>query len=79
MMEWLKTVIVPLATISSLAQAQEVLKVYNWVDYVDPAVVADFERESGVKVDYRQFATSGEMLASLESGEHRPNQTFGFR
>ncbi|MCC6076930.1 extracellular solute-binding protein [Pseudomonas sp. GCM10022188] len=69
MMEWLKAVIVPLATMSSLAQAQEVLKVYNWVDYIDPAVVADFERESGAKVEYRQFATSGEMLASLEGGE----------
>ena len=68
-MEWIRTVIVPLAAMSSLAQAQDVLKVYNWVDYIDPAVVADFERQSGVKVDYRQFATSGEMLESLERGE----------
>ena len=68
-MEWLRTVIVPLAAMSSLAQAQEVLKVYNWVDYIDPAVVADFERASGAKVDYRQFSTSGEMLATLERGE----------
>ncbi|MBV2132771.1 substrate-binding domain-containing protein [Pseudomonas sp. MAP12] len=68
-MEWIKAVIVPLAAISSLAQAQDVLKVYNWADYIDPAVVADFERQSGVKVDYRQFATSGEMLESLDRGE----------
>lgn len=68
-MDWLRAVIVPLAAMSSLAQAQDVLKVYNWVDYIDPAVVADFERESGVKVDYRQFSTSGEMLETLERGE----------
>lgn len=68
-MGWLRAVIVPLAAMSSLAQAQDVLKVYNWVDYIDPAVVADFERASGIKVDYRQFTTSGEMLAALDRGE----------
>ena len=36
-MEWIKAVIVPLAAMSSLAQAQDVLKVYNWADYIDPA------------------------------------------
>ena len=31
------------------------LNVYNWSDYIDPAVVPAFEREYGIKVNYDVF------------------------
>ena len=34
------------------AQQQPVLNVYNWTDYIDPAALQRFERESGVRVRY---------------------------
>lgn len=69
MMKWSAKMTVLLAMLSSLAQAQEVLRVYNWIDYIDPQVVADFERTTGIKVDYQQFTASRELLEGLERGE----------
>jgi putrescine transport system substrate-binding protein len=40
---------------------ESVLNVYNWGDYIDPAVVSDFEREFGIKVNYDVY-DSNEML-----------------
>lgn len=68
-MKGMASMIASLAMVSSLAQAQEVLKVYNWVDYIDPAVITDFERQTGAKVEYKEFTASSEMLESLDRGE----------
>ena len=38
-----------------------VLNVYNWSDYIDPQVLQDFERETGIKVRYDVF-DSNEVL-----------------
>lgn len=35
--------------------ASNTLNVYNWSDYIDPALLADFEKETGVKVTYDTF------------------------
>lgn len=35
--------------------AQKVLNVYNWSDYIDPSVVPAFEKEYGIKVNYDMF------------------------
>lgn len=43
------------------AQDQKVVNVYNWSDYIDEAVLADFEKETGVKVRYDVF-DSNELL-----------------
>ena len=43
--------------------AAETLNVYNWPDYVAPDTVANFERETGIKVRYTTF-DSGEVLAT---------------
>ena len=29
---------------------QRIVNVYNWSDYIDPAVLEDFTRETGIKV-----------------------------
>jgi spermidine/putrescine transport system substrate-binding protein len=44
------------------------LKVYNWGDYIDPDVVKDFEKETGIKVIYDTFATNEDMYVKIKSG-----------
>lgn len=51
------------------AQAQEVLRVSNWPDYIAPEVLADFQRETGVRIDYHVHASADELDAALRRGE----------
>lgn len=39
----------------------QTLKIYNWSDYIDPAILADFTKETGIKVVYDTF-DSNEIL-----------------
>ena len=41
--------------------ADKVVNVYNWSDYIEPTVLADFEKETGVKVVY-EVMDSNELL-----------------
>ena len=41
--------------------ADKVVNVYNWSDYIDPTVLEDFEKETGVKVNY-EVMDSNELL-----------------
>jgi len=41
--------------------AEKLVNVYNWSDYIDPTVLQDFEKETGVKVNY-EVMDSNEML-----------------
>jgi spermidine/putrescine transport system substrate-binding protein len=53
-------------TLFGCASKQETLVLYTWVDYVPSSVVADFERDTGIKVVYATFDTNEQMLASFE-------------
>lgn len=44
------------------------LKVYNWGDYIDKTVLESFEKETGIKVIYDEFATNEDMYAKLKAG-----------
>ena len=44
------------------------LNVYNWSDYVADDTVANFERESGLRVTYGTYESNQEMLAQVLSG-----------
>lgn len=48
--------------------SKEVLNVYNWGEYIDPSVVEDFEKETGIKVVYDLFETNEEMYPIIEAG-----------
>jgi putrescine transport system substrate-binding protein len=51
------------------ADAQErVLNVYNWTDYIDPAVLKRFEKETGVTVNYDVFDSLETLEAKLLTG-----------
>ena len=43
------------------AAKDQTLKIYNWSDYIDPQILADFTQETGIKVQYDTF-DSNEIL-----------------
>src|SRR3712207_6139451 len=49
-------------------QQQPVLNVYNWTDYIDPAAVQRFERESGVRVRYDVYDSLETLEGKLSAG-----------
>jgi putrescine transport system substrate-binding protein len=52
------------------ARAQErVINVYNWTDYIDPAVVERFTRETGIKVRYDTYDSLETLEAKLLAGD----------
>ena len=49
------------------ASAEGVVNVYNWEDYIDPAVITMFEQETGIKVNYMCFTTVEDMIVQVEA------------
>jgi len=43
------------------------LTVFNWYDYIDPAVIEMFENETGIKISYVNFTNNEEMYTKLEA------------
>src|SRR5436190_22319548 len=58
-----------IAIAPALAQNPRVVNVYNWSDYIDPAVVAEFTAESGIKVRYDTFDSNDTLEAKLLAGK----------
>jgi putrescine transport system substrate-binding protein len=48
--------------------AEKVLNVYNWSDYIDPSVVPGFEKEYGIKVNYDVFDSNEVLETKLLAG-----------
>ena len=44
------------------------LNVFNWSTYIDPAMLARFERERGVRIRYGTYESNEEMLARVLTG-----------
>ena len=52
-----------------VASAQDrVINVYNWSDYIDPAVLEDFTRQTGIKVQYDTFDANETLETKLLAG-----------
>ena len=49
-------------------QAQEVLHIYNWSDYIADDTIANFEAETGIKVVYDMFDSNDVLEAKLLAG-----------
>ncbi len=54
---------------SALAQSQRVVNVYNWSDYIDPQILAEFTKESGIKVQYDTFDSNDTLETKLLAGK----------
>lgn len=44
------------------------LAVFNWANYIDEDILADYEREYGVRIIYDTFASNEDLLAKLQAG-----------
>ena len=44
------------------------INVYNWGEYIDQSVLADFEKQTGIKVNYTTYASNEEMYSKIVSG-----------
>ena len=52
---------------SGCARDKEV-RVYNWSDYIDPAILEDFTKETGIKVVYDVFDSNEVLETKLLAG-----------
>jgi spermidine/putrescine transport system substrate-binding protein len=43
------------------------LNVYNWADYIGETTIADFEKATGIKVNYENFPDASTMMAKIRS------------
>ena len=53
----------------SYAAEEKVLNVYNWSDYIAEDTLANFEKETGIKVVYDVFDSNDVLEAKLLSGK----------
>ena len=51
-----------------LGAEEPVLNVYNWADYIGSTTLADFERETGIEVNYDVYDASPTVDAKLMAG-----------
>ena len=49
-------------------EAETELIVFNWGDYIDPAVLDLFTERTGIKINYLTFTQNEDMYAKLEAG-----------
>ncbi len=65
-----RTTILVLATMLAFqpAWASGNLFIFTWTDYTSPALIAKFERETGVKVSVDTYDSNETLLAKLKSG-----------
>jgi putrescine transport system substrate-binding protein len=61
-------VLLMLQSADAQAPRERVLNVYNWSDYVDPDVLADFTRKTGIKVRYDTFDSNDTLETKLLAG-----------
>ncbi|CAN5509097.1 spermidine/putrescine ABC transporter substrate-binding protein PotF [soil metagenome] len=47
---------------------EKVLNIYNWPDYIPDGMIAAFEKETGIKVNYDTFETNEALHAKLVAG-----------
>jgi spermidine/putrescine transport system substrate-binding protein len=54
-------------TLVSAAGAEGVVRVFNWEDYIDEEMIALFEEETGIKVDYMRFTLNEDMMVQVRN------------
>ncbi|MCI6660193.1 MAG: spermidine/putrescine ABC transporter substrate-binding protein [Peptoniphilaceae bacterium] len=49
-------------------EKKNVVNIYNWGEYIDPELVDQFEKETGIDVIYSNYATNEDLYVKLKSG-----------
>ena len=58
----------PVASAPAEPVEEKVLNIYNWPDYIPEGMIAAFEKETGIKVNYDTFETNEALQAKLVAG-----------
>jgi putrescine transport system substrate-binding protein len=58
-----------LATTWGAGAHAQTVNVYNWSDYIDPTVIEDFTKETGIKVRYDTFDSNDTLETKLLAGK----------
>ena len=58
----------PSAPVAAAPAEEKVLNIYNWPDYIPEGMIAAFEKETGIKVNYDTFETNEALNAKLVAG-----------
>lgn len=66
-MKKLLCLVVVLLMLPLAASANEVVNVFNWYDYIDESVFAQFTEETGIEVNPMYFTTNEEMMVQVEA------------
>jgi putrescine transport system substrate-binding protein len=53
---------------AAAAAEEKVVNVYNWSDYIDPKMLEDFTKETGIKVNYDVFDSNEVLQTKLLAG-----------
>lgn len=61
--------IAPITAADAQAKKERVVNVYNWSDYIDPSVLEDFTKETGIKVVYDTFDSNDLLENKLLAGK----------
>ena len=48
---------------------QEQLNVLNWTSYIPDSIIRDFEKETGIKVNYSTYSSNEELLAKVSNAK----------
>ncbi|MDP4152256.1 MAG: spermidine/putrescine ABC transporter substrate-binding protein, partial [Bacillota bacterium] len=61
------TAIMIIGVLPGCGSSKQVVKVYNWGDYIDPDVLKQFTKETGIKVVYDTFETNEDMFLKIKN------------
>ena len=68
---WLAGLALVLGLAGTAAAEEKVLNIYNWSDYIGEDTIANFEKETGIKVTYDVFDSNELLETKLMSRQHR--------
>ena len=58
----------PAAPAGPMLDDEKTLNIYNWPDYIPEGMIAAFEQEFGIKVNYNTFENNEALHAKLVAG-----------
>lgn len=56
------------APVAIVGAEEKILNIYNWPDYIAKDMIANFEKETGIKVNYQTFENNEALNAKLAAG-----------
>lgn len=65
----LALIVLAFATATGASAQERVVNVYNWPDYIDPQVIENFTRETGIKVVYDTYDSNEIVETKLLTGK----------